>query len=73
MERYRNATGTSGVYAYEINHYNIHVQFVGNNRIYTYSYGRAGSNHVENMKRLALQGSGLNTYINNNVKFLYDL
>lgn len=72
MERYMNRSGDSGVSGYEIGFDYISVRFSGNSRIYTYSYRRAGNMHVENMKRLAQSGSGLNTYINKYVKNLYD-
>lgn len=72
MERYRNSSGNSGVYGYEIGNDYIRVKFSGTSRIYTYSYGKAGSHHVENMKTLARNGSGLNSYINSYVKFKYD-
>lgn len=72
MERYRNAGGDSGVYAYEIGADYIEVQFSGTSRTYTYSYRKAGRNHVEEMKSLARSGSGLNSYINRYVKYLYD-
>ena len=72
MERYRNQGGNSGVSAYEIGSDYIKVKFCGNSKIYTYSYQRAGSTHVENMKRFAKSGNGLNAYINRNVKNLFD-
>lgn len=73
MERYRNSGGDSGVSAYEISSDYIIVKFSGTARTYKYSYGgRAGSNHVENMKKLAKNGSGLNAYINKHVRDLYD-
>lgn len=73
MERYRNSGGDSGISDYEIGSDYIIVKFSGSARTYTYSYGgRAGRNHVENMKKLAQNGSGLNAYIINHVKFLYD-
>ncbi len=72
MERYRNSGGGSGVNSYEIGSDYIRVKFDGTSRIYTYSYGKAGRNHVEKMKVLAQSGSGLNSYINTHVKFLYD-
>lgn len=72
MERYRNSSGGSGVSAYEIGVDHILVKFSGTARVYRYSYRRAGQHHVENMKRLAKSGSGLNSYINTNVKNLYD-
>lgn len=72
MERYRNSGGDSGVSAYEIGPDYIKVKFSGTSRTYTYSYRRAGSSHVEQMKVLALRGNGLNSYINRYVKHLYD-
>lgn len=72
MEKYRNASGDSGVYAFEIGTDFIRVQFSGSTRPYTYSYRKAGSTHVENMKQLARNGNGLNSYINKHTKFLYD-
>lgn len=72
MERYRNTGGDSGVYAYEIGSDYITVMFSGTPRTYTYSYRKAGSGHVEQMKMLARNGSGLNSYINKYVKHLYD-
>jgi hypothetical protein len=72
MERYRNSGGDSGVSAYELGSDYIRVKFSGNSRIYTYSYRKAGRSLVEQMKGLAQGGSGLNSYINKHVKFLYD-
>jgi hypothetical protein len=72
MERYRNSGGDSGVYGFEIGSDYIRIKFSATSKIYTYSYRKAGSNHVENMKSLAKRGSGLNGYINNYVKYKYD-
>ena len=72
MEKYRNSSGTSGVSSFEISADCIEVRFSGTAKTYRYSYHRAGQNHVENMKQLARKGSGLNAYINNYVKYLYD-
>ena len=71
MERYRNLRD-SGVSHYETGSDYVKVKFSGTSRTYTYSYRKAGSNHVEQMKVLALRGSGLNSYINRYVKHLYD-
>ena len=71
MENYRNLGGTSGVKAFEIGTDFIKVKF-SDNSIYLYSYRKPGSHHVEKMKILAKNGSGLNSYINLNVKFSYD-
>ena len=73
MERYANRSGGSGVHSYEIGSDYIKVKFNGTPKIYQYSYfGRAGQRHVDNMKVLARKGSGLNAYVNNHVKNLYD-
>lgn len=72
MERYRNSGGASGVSAYEIGSDYIKVKFSETTRTYTYSYRKAGTGHVEQMKALALRGSGLNSYINRYVKHSYD-
>ena len=72
METYINLGGNSGVKSYEIGADYIDVLFYGNSRIYRYSYKRAGEKHVEQMKLLAIRGSGLNSYIMKYVKFLYD-
>jgi hypothetical protein len=72
MERYRNLSGNSPVTFYQINDTSITVWFSGASRTYTYSYRKAGSMHVEQMKELARSGSGLSAYINKNVRKLYD-
>jgi len=72
METYRNLSGNLGVQTYEIGPAYITVKFSGTARTYTYSYRKAGSGHVEQMKVLARQGRGLGGYINRHVKYLYD-
>ncbi|MBO6881879.1 hypothetical protein [Winogradskyella sp.] len=67
MARYRNLGGDSGVYSYEIGNNSIIVTF-STNASYEYTYESAGARHIENMKRLAQQGHGLNSYINKHVK-----
>ncbi|AWK07091.1 hypothetical protein HYN56_23805 [Flavobacterium crocinum] len=71
MERYANRNGQSGVSAYEIGTNYIRIRF-SSGSVYQYSYRKAGQYHVDNMKRLATQGYGLNSYINAYVKFKYD-
>lgn len=68
---YSNLGGNSSVKAYEILPSSIKVQF-NDGRWYSYSYNKAGITHVENMKRLASNGVGLCSYIQRNVKYLYD-
>ena len=70
MERYLNRSGNSPITYYQIAETSITVWF--GRKAYTYSYRKAGSYHVENMKRLARSGSGLSAYITRNVKYSYD-
>ncbi|HEY4289191.1 MAG TPA: hypothetical protein VGN00_18950 [Puia sp.] len=72
MQLYLNINGDSGVHSFEIGFDYILVRFSNTQRIYSYSYAKAGARHVEELKRLALNGSGLNSYINKYTKFLYD-
>ncbi|GGY88683.1 hypothetical protein ACFFTM_14910 [Pseudoduganella plicata] len=67
MKRYRNLEGHSGVLAYDIRADAIAVKFAGGD-VYEYTYGRPGRAHVEEMKRLALAGRGLSTYISRHVR-----
>ena len=71
MERYRNANGESGIAAYESHADSIAVQF-STGKVYVYSHAQAGQDHVEQMKKLAAAGAGLNSYIMRNVRDLYD-
>lgn len=66
MERYANLGGNSGVVGYEIGNDFIRVQF-SDGSIYLYTYASAGADNIEQMKRLARNGRGLNTFISKNV------
>lgn len=70
MERYANRSGSSGVSGYEIGSYYIWVEFTTGS-IYEYTYSSAGTANIETMKGLAKNGSGLNSFINTNVKKRY--
>jgi len=73
MEIYKDINNDSNVTHYEVGDIYIRVKFKGTAKIYTYSYyGKAGKFHVDRMKILASSGDGLNSYINRNVKYLYD-
>ena len=65
METYQNVNGNSGIAGYEIGDTCIEVEFAD-------SYESAGRENVEEMKRLAAQGHGLNSFINRRVKYLYE-
>lgn len=70
MIRYKNLNGDSGIYSYEIGNDFVKVRFE-DDMVYTYTYSSAGTQRIENMKRLAVQGHGLNSYINTNVRKLF--
>lgn len=70
MKRYMNLGGNSGVWAYDIGPDRIDVMF-SSGRVYRYSYASAGRDNVEQLKILAENGSGLNSFINRYVRCLY--
>jgi len=70
MERYKNLGGDSGIVAYEIADESIKVQF-RDQSLYLYNYQRPGSQHVEHMKELAINGRGLNSFISRIVRKNY--
>ena len=72
MEPYQNVNGNSGIAGYEIGDTCIEVEFADTESVYRYSYESAGRGNVEEMKRLAAQGHGLNSFINRRVKYLYE-
>ncbi|TCQ14632.1 hypothetical protein [Rhizobium sp. PP-CC-3G-465] len=72
MPAYRDFDGDSGVIFYRYGGDWIEVEFQsGIQRYYTYTYSSAGAGHVDQMKRLADAGDGLNSYINKNVAKRY--
>jgi hypothetical protein len=70
MNRYRNASGDSGVIAYSVGEDYITVRFRDKSE-YVYNYEITGKYRVDEMKRLAIGGKGLATYINQHVRELY--
>ncbi len=70
MERYRNLGGDSGVVAYEIGADFIRVQ-CSDGAVYLYTDVSAGSHNIEQMKLLARNGQGLNSFINTTVRKAY--
>ena len=71
MMLYKNLGGNSGIRAYLTGTDRIDVQF-DSGKIYRYSYRSAGRDKVEQMKKLAVQGQGLNSYITKNVRKDYE-
>jgi hypothetical protein len=70
MRRYADLSGTSGVVAYEIGPDFIDVRFRGGDT-YRYTHASAGAVHIEQMKKLAIAGRGLGTYISRHVREAY--
>ena len=67
MKRYANASGHSGVTAYEMTQDGITVKF-RDGHVYRYTHASAGRDNVERMKQLAAAGRGLSTFINRNMR-----
>lgn len=66
LQRYANRSGHSGVAGYAAGRDAITLEFT-DGTVYLYSYDCPGRRHVERMKTLASDGSGLGTYINRHV------
>jgi len=75
MHKY-HSDHNSGVLAYSIEEQDIKILFPpdkdGQPFVYTYSYTRPGKKRVEEMKKLALKGSDLATYINKYIREKYE-
>lgn len=71
MEYYKDVDGDSNIEMYEIGPDFIIIKFYRTERLYTYTYESAGRIHVENMKKLAKHGNGLNSYVIRNCKSGY--
>jgi hypothetical protein len=70
VQRYKNLSGKSAIRAYEIYDKSIVIEFRYAGK-YLYNYDQPGREHVEEMKRLAVDGEGLSTYITQNVRNLF--
>ena len=69
MTPYRNLSGESNVVSYEITEDSIHVVFrSGTHRNYLYNSVKPGRATADQMKSLAEQGRGLNSYISRVVR-----
>jgi hypothetical protein len=71
MDRYKNLSGGSNVFSYVIGDDRISVQFKDGST-YLYTNARTGIRNIDQMKKLAVQGRGLNSFINTNVRKLYE-
>ena len=66
MQGYANRGGDSGIEAFRIDDDSICIQFFKGGGAYTYTIESVGAEHIENLKRLAIEGEGLNEYLNRN-------
>lgn len=66
MNRYRNLAGNSGVSAYSLGEDSVTVRF-RDGRVYLYTNASAGAANIAQMKRLAVAGRGLSTFISRTV------
>lgn len=66
MHRYQNLQQNSGVTHYDIRPTSIRIRFM-NGAVYVYDYRVPGRRDVEAMKRFAIEGRGLSTYISQHV------
>ena len=71
MEKYANLGGNSDSCGYIIAEDYIDVMF-STGAVYRYSYRSAGVAKVKEMKRLAVAGQGLNSYIMHYARFNYE-
>jgi hypothetical protein len=68
MELYANRSGKSGIKGFETGADYIKIWFTSFSEPYLYTYQKPGKRKVERMKKLALLGKGLSTYISQYVK-----
>lgn len=71
MQKYAGQTRRGGVVAFEVGPEWIDIQFTSGG-IYRFSHQRPGQLRVDHMKRLALAGQGLSTFISRHVKNRYE-
>ena len=71
MKRYKDYNADSGVVGYESGRDYIRVRFKDRS-VYRYTYRSTGAKKIEEMKRLAEEGDGLTTFINQRVREAYE-
>ena len=72
MISYKNLNGNSNVKCYNISENYIDIEFYNTPLVYRYSNVVPGRQALNELKRLAIQGYGLNSYINRYVKKNYE-
>jgi hypothetical protein len=71
MTHYKNLEGHSGVTGYDVGENYIKVEF-NHDAVYLYTFKSAGKKVIDNMKKLAVEGKGLSTYISQTVRDRYE-
>ena len=71
MISYKNLNGNSNVKCYNISENYIDIEFYNTPLVYRYSNIVPGRQVLNELKRLAIQGYGLNSYINRYVNKNY--
>ena len=72
MSPYANHSGKAGITAFELGGDYLDIRFVDGS-VYRYTYQSTGVSNIEKMKKLALAGRGLTTFINKTVRTQYAL
>jgi hypothetical protein len=73
MKQYLNTGGSSNIESYDIGESYIILKLKDEQRVFIYSYKKAGRKHVEAMKALSpIRVRGLDEYINHYMKDLYE-
>ena len=70
MQPYKNSGNLSWISAFEIGEDYIKVQFI-DGVVHLYTNGSVGTEHLQKMKELAMQGKGLNNYIDKQARNSY--
>ena len=71
MHEYGDRDHDTGVTGYLFVKNGIILKFKSKEEFYLYNYRKPGSEHLANMKKLAMAGSGLSTYVNQHVRENY--
>lgn len=71
VEKYKNLGGNSGAVEFELGEDSIVITFVDGSK-YLYSGVKPGSEKVDRLKKLAIAGRGLCTYINTDIRNNYE-
>jgi hypothetical protein len=68
---YKHGNPNAGILNYEIAHNGIILEFEDRKHRYLYTAEKPGPHHLQEMLRLAFEGRGLTTYVNQHVRENY--